>query len=551
MRGFAGASRTAPNQGVGRAGAVSVHSPMADGLTARRSPAVRALALAAAFFSIAFSLVAPPSPRGGATPPSSITAVIVRAEGLQLVAAERAVRLGGGRIGLPLPIIAGFAATVPTARIGALRKLPVIAAITEDGAAEFKSDYDPGTDPFSMLNAATGTGAKQAWAMGATGAGVDVAVIDSGVTPVPGLSEPGKLISGPDFSFESGLRNLAHLDGYGHGTFMAGLIAGRDAGSDLAHPGASYLGVAPNARIVNVKVGAADGSVRLSQIIAGIDWVTAHRRDNGMNIRVLNLSLGINSHSDYLGDPLAQAAQAAWRSGLVVVAAAGNEGRGPQQLATPAIDPYVVAVGALTGATYATLLGNRVADFSNEGDGNRNPDLLAPGAHMQGLRVPGSFIDQRYPSAVVGTRFFRGSGTSESAAIVSGAAALLLQKRPDLRPDDVKALLRQGAQNLTGVSITSQGSGALQLLPSLLAPVPGKLATQTYPVSERDSDEEDNGQSAPSHWSGTTWTGTTWTGTTWTGTTWTGTTWTGTTWTGTTWTGTTWTNALWAGIWGQ
>src|SRR5437588_4166766 len=207
---------------------------------------------------------------------------------------------------------------------------------------------------------------------------------------------------------------------------MAGLIAGKDAGADVNNPGSSYLGIAPDARIVNVKVGAANGAVDVSQIIAGIDWVVQHRRDNGLNIRVLNLSLGTHSSQGYRSDPLAFAAEVAWHSGIVVVAAAGNDGSAAGSLNDPAYDPYLLAVGASANSQRSISTGTGyIPGFSNFGDGNRNPDVVAPGVHLQGLRVPGSYIDQRFPGAAFGERFFRGSGTSESTALASGAAALI------------------------------------------------------------------------------------------------------------------------------
>src|SRR5262245_52014397 len=151
------------------------------------------------------------------------------------------------------------------------------------------SSYDPADDMDSMYNTTSYSGAAAWWNAGYTGAGVDVAVIDTGVTPVPGLDGPGKLVYGPDLSFESQAPNLTRLDTNGHGTFMAGLIAGHDSTLTAPYSGAPasvYRGMAPDARIVSVKVGVADGGVDVSQVIAAINWVVEHRRDNGMNIRV-------------------------------------------------------------------------------------------------------------------------------------------------------------------------------------------------------------------------------------------------------------------------
>ena len=149
-----------------------------------------------------------------------------------------------------------------------------------------------------MANTTAYTGAAALWDAGFTGAGVDVAVIDTGVSRVEGLATPGKVIYGPDLSLESQAPDLRNLDTNGHGTFMAGLIAGRDAGLSAPYsdaPASAYRGMAPDARIVSVKVGVADGGVDVSQVIAAIDWVVQHRTDNDLNIRVINLSYGTNS----------------------------------------------------------------------------------------------------------------------------------------------------------------------------------------------------------------------------------------------------------------
>src|SRR3954463_3383195 len=221
------------------------------------------------------------------------------------------------------------------------------------GAPAGADGYDPAADMNSMGNTTSYSGAAAWWNAGYTGAGVDVALIDTGVSPVAGLNAPGKIIYGPDLSLESQAPNLPRLATNGHGTFMAGLIAGHDASLTAPYansPASAYRGMAPDARIVSLKVGVADGGVDVSQVIAAIDWVVEHRNDNGMNIRVLNLSYGTNSPQPYQVDPLAYAVEQAWKAGIVVVAAGGNSGyeRGAsaQGLADPAYDPQILAVGA-------------------------------------------------------------------------------------------------------------------------------------------------------------------------------------------------------------
>src|SRR3954468_3242593 len=211
--------------------------------------------------------------------------------------------------------------------------------------------YDPSTDVNSMASTTSYLGATSWWNAGYSGKGVDVAVIDSGVSPVAGLDGAGKVVYGPDLSLESQAPNLTRYDTYGHGTFMAGLIAGHDSTLTTPYanaPASAYRGVAPNARIVSIKVATADGGADVSQVVAAIYWVVQHKNDNGMNIRVINLAYGTNSRQAYTVDPLAFAAQLAWKKGIVVVAAAGNtgyqQGNSATSLADPAYNPYVIGV---------------------------------------------------------------------------------------------------------------------------------------------------------------------------------------------------------------
>src|SRR5207237_8497703 len=209
-----------------------------------------------------------------------------------------------------------------------------------------------------------------------------------------------------------------------------------------------YRGMAPEGGSVSLKVGVADGGVDVSQVIAAIDWVVQHRYENGLNIRVINLSYGTNSVQDYSVDPLAYAAEQAWRKGIMVVAAGGNYGfqshmNNAPALADPAIDRFIMAVGASDSMGTPTLLDDAVAPLSPwlKRVATRGVDLVAPGAHVQGLRVVNSFIDDTHPEGVIDNRYFRGSGTSEGAAMGSGAAALVFQTSPNRSPDQGQSLL--------------------------------------------------------------------------------------------------------------
>jgi serine protease AprX len=426
------------------------------------------------------------------------------------------------------------------------------------------------------------TGVANLWRSGATGQGVDVALIDSGVAPVSGLSG-GQVVQGPDLSFESQAGNLAHLDTFGHGTHMASIIVGHDGSVDPARSSTwhnGYSGVAPGARLISIKVADATGATDVTQVIAAIDWVVQHRNTDGLNIRVLNLSLGTDSTQSYVVDPLAHAAEAAWRNGIAVVVAAGNGGTSKTGLTDPAYDPYVIAVGAGDVTPGSSSSRIRPASFTQQGDGTRNPDLLAPGTHIVGLRDPGSFVDANNPGGRSGSRYFLGSGTSQASAYMSGTVADLLSARPDLTPDDVKGVLRGTAKPVRNVSSTIQGAGVLHVQSALSRSMTtsqrwqqstggGALeaARGSYHVvhdnqqltGERDifgqpvdtgalaAAEEQGSTWSGGNWNGSTWSGSTWSGSTWSTVAWAGSTWSGSTWSGSTWSGSTWSGSTWSG----
>jgi hypothetical protein len=500
--------------------------------------------------------------------------------------AERAVAAVGGRLERRLSVISGVSAMVPRAALSRLRATAGIQSVSLNATvrlAHAVDGFDASADLGSMPTTARIVGATSYWSAGFTGKGVDVALIDSGVVAVPGLATPGKIVDGPDLSFESELANLRHLDTYGHGTHMAGIIAGRDTSTlalkpnELKNDHDNFIGIAPDARLVNVKVAGHSGATDVSQVIAGIDWVVQHRNTDGLNIGVLNLSFGTDGVQDYLVDPLAYAAEVAWHKGIVVVVAAGNGGYGTAKLNNPAYDPYLIAVGASDPKGTMASSDDVVASFSSTGDGDRNPDFVSPGKSLVSLRAPGSYVDSTYPLGRVGSRYFRGSGTSQAAAVVSGLAALLIQQRPGITPDQVKALLKGRAKTLPEADSTAQGSGMVFLDTSVLS-APLAKAPQDFPratgLGSIDqsrgsvrialggsilSGEETafgkawNGSTwsagawAGNTWSGDRWLGSTWSGSTWSGNTWSGNTWSGNTWSGNTWSGNTWSGSTWSG----
>ena len=440
------------------------------------------LTAAVAIASASVSVAAAPLPAGPASAP---VPVIVRGAPGSLAAVDRDITEAGGRVAEQIPLITASAAEVPASALGWLGAQPCIVEVTPDGPVQLmSSSYSPTTNPGSLYSIEQSLGVDQAWQDGYTGSGVGVALIDTGVTPVEGLDGAGQIVNGPDLSFDGTSPSLRYLDENGHGTFMAGIIAGRDPAAVSGHyagDSTDFLGIAPDAHIINVKVGGANGAVDVSQVLAAIDWVVEHRDDEGFNIRVLNLSFGTDSSQSYLLDPLAYAAEVAWHQGIVVVASVGNQGGGAQRVSDPAIDPYVIAVGASQTSSTDRF---SVASFSSHGNATRSPDLIAPGTSVVSLADPGSVIADQYASTgAVGTRFFRGSGTSEAAAVVSGLAALLVQEHPQATPDQIKALLTSTAAPVAGGARRASGSGEAMASSAVQAPLPA--AVQSFAELDR------------------------------------------------------------------
>ena len=535
---------------------------------------------------VALALIAPglaPGPRVDVGPQA---AVVVRTVAGSESEVDAEIARLGGTVTARLGIIHGFAATMSHAAVEALRADPAVVSVSADAPLSPASDgYDASGDVNSMASTTDYSGATAWWRAGYTGAGVDVALIDTGVAPVDGLNATNKVAYGPDLSVESQASNLTELDTFGHGTFMAGLIAGHDTSLQAPYdqaPASAYRGMAPDARIVSIKVGSADGGTDVSQVIAAIDWVVQHAHDPGFNMRVINLSYGTNSTQSYVLDPLAYAAEVAWNNGIVVVAAGGNYGfqshmNNAPALADPAFDPYLIAVGSTDPNGTATMSDDTVTDFSPwpKRGATRGVDLVAPGSHLQGLRVPNSYIDVNYPGGRIDDRYFRGSGTSESAAIVSGAAALILQKYPNATPDRVKKLLTSTGFQICGKS-QAIGGGELQMSKALTSALPYSVQTWTPSTGvgslelARGSDHltadgvtltgEQDIMGSPfdsaamaalealgKSWSGGIWNGKSWSGNSWSGNSWSGISWSGNSWSGKSWSSADWTSNSWSG----
>jgi serine protease AprX len=491
--------------------------------------------------TIALAAAAPAQAR----PEPRMVAVVVAGAHGHSGKAERLVERLGGDVHRRLRIIGGFTASVPRHALRRLERSGAVRSLSRDSRLHLSGTTDPGADLASATTAflRTATGAASLDRNQLAGAGVDVAVIDSGVVPVGSLGQPGALLKGPDFSNERRIPELDGMDTFGHGTHVAGVIAGSD-------PLTGYEGVAPAARVISLKVAGADGATSLAQVLGAYEWIYRHRRAPGFNIRVLNISLGVDNRDGYGSDPLAWASEQMWKAGVAVVAAAGNDGGESGTLDLPAADPYVIAVGATDGQGTDDPADDTVADYSSR-DANRPPDVVAPGTRIVSLRVPGSTLDTEFPAARVGDGFFRGSGTSQAAAVVSGLSARLLGQRPDLTPDQLKLILRRGAADL-GAPAAAQGAGRVDVAASAALITPSADdARQTAPRAVLDlskifapapvaspDDETESGSGTDdvvagnAEWAGRRWSGRRWSGMKWSGMKWSGRRWSSADWDG-------------------
>jgi serine protease AprX len=286
------------------------------------------------------------------------------------------------------------------------------------------------------------------------GQGLTVAVVDSG--SIKNRDYDGRVIVNRNFT--SGQRNSA--DAYGHGTFVSAIVAGSGD-----HSRGQYIGIAPKVNLANVRVSNDQGMSTEADVVAALQWVFENRAR--FNIRVVNLSLNSSVAQSYHTSPLSAAVEVLWFNGVVVVVSAGNNGTGV--LYPPANDPFVITVGAVDDRGTVSLTDDTVAAFSAYGlteTGQVKPDLVAPGVNFI-APVPNSNhmgMGRAHPGNIVDKGYFRMSGTSMAAPVVSGAVALLLQDEPTLTPDQVKFRLMATANaNWPGYEPARAGAGYLDV----------------------------------------------------------------------------------------
>ncbi len=398
----------------------------------------------------------------------------------------------GGTLGRTLPILTARAARLPNSVVLLLAANPLVQRIALDrlmlGSTE-RTSATVGADPVRQQ-------------LGYDGDGIGVAVIDSGVTAWhDDLADPAAPTTQRVDQFVDFVDGQTQpYDDYGHGTHVAGIIAGNGADSNGAR-----TGIAPKSRLVVLKVLDEDGRGRISDVIAALDYAVAHKSE--FNIRVINMSIGAGVYESYNTDLLTLAAKRAVEEGIVVVAAAGNHGRNDEgvtqhgAISAPGNAPWVITVGAASHMGTASRADDTIAAFSSRGptayDHAAKPDLAAPGVGIYSLSSPGSTLYDRWtnyllPGAagVPGLPYQSLSGTSQAAPVVAGTVALMLQANPSLTPNAVKAILQYTAEMYDGHSYLAQGAGFL----NARGAVDLALAFTTAPAARAPSPSEWSGQ---------------------------------------------------------
>src|SRR5215210_971119 len=398
-------------------------------------------------------------------PGKRVGVIVQLRQGVTAGEAMRSVRAAGGRTTGRLSVINGFgarlsaAAALQLSRRGDVRVITLDARVAPQGirASSLETAY-----PFS-------TGAAETWNANqpATGKGVGVAVIDTGIA--------GNL---PDFrvsASEPQSRVVASAvvnpdartagDPYGHGTHVAGIIAGNGWNRSALDPvQGRYVGVAPDANLISVKASDDEGNATVLDVIYGLQFVVDHKDE--LNIRVVNLSLESTEPQSYKTDPLNAAVEAAWFNGIVVVAAAGNRGTDADAVTrSPGNDPYVVSVGGVDDQGTRAQSDDALAAWSARGitqDGVSKPEINAPGARIVSNLAPASAFATLCPTCLVTGQYIRAGGTSMAAPMVSGVAALLLERYPNLTPNQVKGIMVRSARSLPGGAPAVSATGALK-----------------------------------------------------------------------------------------
>jgi serine protease AprX len=342
-------------------------------------------------------------------------------------------------------------------------------------------------------------------ALQATGKGVTVVVIDTGVNAGHPAFAGSNLIS-----VTVNKRALGTQDTHGHGTHVVGIVNGRDAAG-------RYIGIAPDARVISVKVADDGGAANESDLLRGMQWVYNNRQAYG--IRAVNISMSSAVPASYTTSPIAAAAEQLWFAGVVVVAAAGNHGATPNAAwFAPGNDPYVISVGCVDDRGTKDTGDDQVCEFGSRGrsqDGFYRPDVMAPGRRIvSALAGPTSTLAQQYPERITDGGYIRMSGTSGAAPVVTGVVALLLERHPSLTPDQVKYLLVANDKDFKAMK---DGRGIVDALKAITAASQNRLGTANRGLTPSSAIDPATGAISQSqtYWDQTYWDQTYWDQTYW------------------------------------
>jgi serine protease AprX len=385
------------------------------------------------------------------------THIVQLRDGVTLADGAAAVRAAHGRVTGRLPIIRGLAVRLSRSDRAVLARDPRIKAVTVNGRIGPQDTGFTYAPPSFALNITTAypssVFAPSTWRR-TTGKSVGVAVIDTGIDG--GLVDfkgsdgnsrvVASVVTNPDAT--------THVDGYGHGTHVAGIIAGdgsrRDGGDPLW---GQYIGIAPEARLIAIKASDDQGNGSVLDAIYGLQFAVDHKDD--YNIRIINLSVSSTTQQSYKTDPFDAAVEAAYFHGILVVAAAGNRASVQDAVSyAPGNDPFALSVGAADDQGTKTRLDDTFAAWSSIGttqDGVSKPEISAPGAHIVSTLAPGSAFASLCPACIVDGAYIRVGGSSMAAPVVSGAAALVFDAHPDWTPDQVKSTLIATGRDIYGV----------------------------------------------------------------------------------------------------
>jgi serine protease AprX len=350
-----------------------------------------------------------------------------------------------------------------------------VAALADQGLVDFVTTDEPVMNSMVIARAAANEPVAPAPESALKGAGVTIAVVDSGVALHGDIQTLAAVVDVVGNPTPSAAPPETSLDPYGHGTHVAGIMVGTGAQS-----GGTLRGVAPEATLISVRVLGNTGAGASSDVLAGIQWIQDHHSEYG--IRVANLSLGHPIVEPAADDPLVEAVDALWDAGIVVVCSAGNRGRdGDVTITSPCNSRKVITVGATNDNRTGPIYDDKVATYSSRGpttfDLVAKPDLLAPGNRIVSLRSPGSYLDLLLPDRRVAANpaypnvknYFESSGTSMAAPIVAATAALMIEQEPSLNPGSVKARLMMSARKAAFGNPLMSGAGYLDITGALRA----------------------------------------------------------------------------------